>query len=172
MTVFHFSNLYHQNHYTDHRQCDSKNLVSHLKPGGKLMVIDLVLDPSRTSENLPGHGDEDHHHDHAHHHHSHEYTQSSSRSHSHQHHHLHEPSAPTPDPKLSVIDNDGQEPELFQTPPANVVAHKGGFTRETIEKVFLESGLNADVDWSILGQFQPLRDVNPVDMFLAIGTKL
>lgn len=133
------------------------------------MVVDLILDPSRIGENLPGHGDEDHHHDHMHRHHSHEYAHSSPQSHSHHHD---QPSAPITGPKPSLIDNEGKDPDFFEKPPANVVAHKGGFTRETIEKVFLEAGLNIDVDWSILGQFQPLQDVNPVDLFLAVGTKL
>lgn len=131
------------------------------------MVIDLVLDPSRSSEALPGHGVDNHHHDRGHPHHHHGHVPSSTQHHS-DHRHQAAPSASEDNP--SLIDNDGQEPEFFEKPPANVVAHKGGFTRETMEKVFVEAGLNSDVDWSILGQFQPLRDINPVDMFLAIGT--
>lgn len=118
-------------------------------------MIDIIFDPSRKDFFSGGHSD-----GHGHHHHGHD------------HAHEHEHTDHSHEPEQTPAENDNSEetdPNHFPVPPTNVVAHKGGFTRERIEGVFDGAGLG-DFDWSIVGDFEPLRGKTTVQLFCAIGT--
>ena len=130
------------------------------------MVVDIIFDPTRESFFDVGghdhdHGDSSHAHHGGHEHHHHQGDG----------HHAHGVSSAGVAPKApeNAAPAD-EEDEDFPIPPENVVAHKGGFTRERIETVFSDAGVS-QLDWSILGDFQPLRGKGTVQLFLAIGVK-
>jgi hypothetical protein len=139
-----------------------QTLTYHLKPGGRLMVVDLILDPSlpkfwSDSYQEGGHGD--HHHQHAGEH----VHKEARHEHDEQHHHeLSRRGVATPH------EGDSTDPNSFPVPPKNVVAHKGGFNRERIEEVFRQAGL-CEFEWNTVGEFEPVRGRNVVELFLATG---
>jgi len=96
----------------------TRTLVSHLKPGGSLLVADLVK-PESTSDDKsppPAHGGDHHHH---HHHGHHDGGQA--------HQHTHAP-------------NHGHA-DLFPKEVHHIVAHRGGFSKEDMERTFKAAGL-------------------------------
>ncbi|KAF8320116.1 S-adenosyl-L-methionine-dependent methyltransferase [Clavulina sp. PMI_390] len=158
----------------------TKVLAFHLKPGGKIIVVDMIYDPKVAAffaeahghgDHHDGHGaaptgeDSDHHHAHSHHHASHgEATPSSVDT------HPTEAITKADDETREAGDQDEEDKEFFTVPPPNVVAHRGGFPREEIERVFSAAGLQ-ELDWSGLGDFKPLRGKGSVKLFCMIGTK-
>lgn len=127
------------------------------------MVVDIILDPSFAtfsswSHEHTGHTPGDHHHADKHVH-----SEAGNKCDKQGHHELPE--------QTDVALGDGineDNPDSVAMPPKNVVAHKGGFTRERIEEVFLQAGLG-ELEWSTVGKFEPIHGPNWVELFLATG---
>lgn len=127
----------------------TSTLMFHLKPGGKLIIIDMIYDPSQKAIHRAQGKRDAHEHGHTHGH-----------SHGSEHHH-HEPSTAN-----EPTTNDDE----FPTPPPGVVVHHGGFTRERIEGVFQGAGL-VELDWDVLGTFELMHGKGEVSLFCLAGTK-
>ena len=125
------------------------------------MVVDIILDPSLAkfwlnSHGEADHGDQDHQGADKHVH--------REATHDHGEQYYREPPAQgLKSPKGNSLD-----PNSFPVPPENVVVHKGGLNREQIEEVFRGAGLR-EFEWDTVGDFEPVRGRNVVQLFLATG---
>ena len=124
------------------------------------MVVDIILDPSFTTFSASLHQHAAHargdHHQADKHVHSEAGNRCDRQGHGHRRL-----------PEHAAL-GDGKKDDDPAIPPKNVVAHKGGFTRERIEEGFLQAGLG-ELEWSTVGKFEPIHGPNWVELFLATG---
>lgn len=144
MSYHHFNNI----------DVITKTLAYHLKPGGRLMVVDIILDPSFATFSSSSYGHAGHHHA--------VHSEAGNRYDGQGHRELPEQA------DVALGDGKNEDPDSVAMPPKNVVAHKGGFTRERIEEVFLQVGLG-ELEWNTVGKFEPIHGPNWVELFLATG---
>ncbi|EIW85592.1 S-adenosyl-L-methionine-dependent methyltransferase [Coniophora puteana RWD-64-598 SS2] len=101
-------------HHFEDVDAYTRSLVAHLKPGGSLLVADLVKPESASDDGNPSLAhDGDHHHGH----------HDGSQAHQHAH-------APV-----------RGHADLFPKEVHHIVAHRGGFSKEDMERTFKAAGL-------------------------------
>lgn len=134
----------------------TKTLVYFLKPGGSLLVVDLLKNENEESESTEvhsqdEHGHHNHHEDHHHHHHEHDHHQ--------QHHGDNE----------GAKDSDQIDPNVVLIArKSHTVAHPGGFKEPHIRKTFEDAGLTSFVFDAAIRARHHGKDAI---LFIAKGTK-
>lgn len=135
----------------------TKTLVYFLKPGGSLLVVDLLKNENEESESTEVHSQDEHgHHNHRedHHHHHH---------HEHDHHQQHHGD------NEGAKDSDQIDPNVVLIArKSHTVAHPGGFKEPHIRKTFEDAGLTSFVFDAAIRARHHGKDAI---LFIAKGTK-
>lgn len=148
----------------------TKTLLFFLKPGGTLLIADLV----RSQNTLFAQwnwkeeaGGEHGHHHHGHHHEAHH--SAPARPHAHAHGAGHASAQEHNAPRDGHTDaQPAQDPERFPTPPPGVVVHHGGFEEPTIREMFERAGL---ADYKFVPSVSVTRNEKSSVIFIAHGIK-